>query len=151
MYLCMYVCVHTHIHMNIYVYIYIYIYMQIRINIHVHLLYYSRVYTYMYVYIYIYRHIDMYVYSHADIPPRGPRVVFFPRSGCVAPSVEVWLRELASCRSVGRSVQKPQTLNLNQKPYMPQNLKPIGHSGADESPGHVTLFAQSLTAGHSGD
>ena len=28
-------------------------------------------------------------------------VLIFSRSGCVAQSVEVWLRELASCRSVG--------------------------------------------------
>ena len=32
----------------------------------------------------------------------GP-VDFFPKSGCVARSVEVWLRELAFCQSVGRS------------------------------------------------
>ena len=39
----------------------------------------------------------------ADMCRQGP-VSFFPRSGCIAQSVEVWLREPASFRSVARSV-----------------------------------------------
>ena len=54
---------------------------------------------------------------------------FVPRSGCVARSVDVWLRELASCRSVGLSVPVGRSRSVG-----PGRSVPVGRSGRSVGP-----------------